>query len=133
MPFLDFQYKMLGRWTCHQRFENKIVLIGFTDNSRANDRFLTPYGETLGVTLQAHMIDQIVSTVLDERRLIWVWPSWQESIWVMIWALVGGLGGYYLKQPKFVGIFILVGSGGIYLAALLTMWMLSAGFRWLQP
>lgn len=106
-------------------FENKIVLIGFTDNSRANDRFLTPYGETLGVTLQAHMIDQIVSTILDERRLIWVWPGWQESVWIVIWALLGGLGGYYLKRPRLVGIFMLAGSGGIYLAALLTMWMLS--------
>jgi CHASE2 domain-containing sensor protein len=123
--FPRFSIQDVRQMDLSSAFENKIVLIGFTDNSRANDRFLTPYGETLGVTLQAHMIDQIVSTVLDERRLIWVWPSWQESIWVMIWALVGGLGGYYLKQPKFVGIFILVGSGGIYLAALLTMWMLS--------
>lgn len=106
-------------------FKDKVVLIGFTDNSRANDNFWTPYGEVFGVTLHAHMIDQVISAVLDDRPLIWAWSDWVENLWIGTWALAGGLGGWYLKRPNLGGVFLLVGSAGIYLSALITMWIFS--------
>jgi len=60
--------------------KDKIVLIGVTDRSEAVDYVQTPYGETAGVTIHAHMINQLVSTALDGRNSIWALPQWVEGL-----------------------------------------------------
>jgi len=81
------------------RFENKIVLIGTTDNSYG-DPWFTPYTkvgsfdrQVPGVFLQAQMISQLVSAALGERPFIGSWADWQEAVWIVAWVLLGsGLG-----------------------------------------
>jgi CHASE2 domain-containing sensor protein len=43
-----------------------------------------------GVFVQAHMVSQILSAVLDQRPLLWSWPFWVDAIWIGGWTLVGG-------------------------------------------
>jgi CHASE2 domain-containing sensor protein len=74
--------------------QNKIVLIGVTAAS-GGDYWATPYGsdafrELSGVFVQAHMVSQIISAVLDGRSLLWAWSVWQEGLWILAWALMGG-------------------------------------------
>ncbi|WP_293335737.1 CHASE2 domain-containing protein [Microcoleus sp. CAWBG58] len=72
--------------------KDKIVLIGTSDEAYG-DFHSTPYGKMSGVVLQAHKISQILSAVggKTQRPLLKGWPQWQEDIWILTWALAGGL------------------------------------------
>ena len=75
--------------------KGKIVLIGHTSQASREDSD-TPYGKMSGVWIQAHMISQILSAVIDKRQLLWVLPEWQGLQWgdaVFVWlaSLTGGL------------------------------------------
>ena len=76
-----------------------IVIIGTIDKSY-RDYFHTPYGEEIpGVFLQAQMISQILSAVLDQRSLLWWWNGWIEALWVWGWSIVGGILALFTRQP----------------------------------
>jgi CHASE2 domain-containing sensor protein len=75
----------------------KVVLIGVTAES-VHDDYLTPYSGSVrpqkrlpGVLVQAHMVSQLLSAVLDRRPLLWVWPDWAEALWIVGWSVVGGI------------------------------------------
>jgi CHASE2 domain-containing sensor protein len=105
-------------------FEGKIVLIGLTARNRANDYVKTPYGELVaGVTLHAHMVSQLLSHILDEKRrpLLWVLPQWGEI--GLIW--IGALAGSILVVTCKSRIYLLVGTlSGIAIVFI-------AGFIWI--
>jgi CHASE2 domain-containing sensor protein len=79
--------------------KDRVVLIGTTAAS-FRDIFSTPYQtaqgsiqDIPGVILQAQMVSQILSAVLDQRSLLGTWTVWQEGLWVLAWACLGsGLG-----------------------------------------
>lgn len=81
-----------------KELKNRIVIIGVTAPS-ASDYWFTPYNtgqqpfqkQIPGVFLQAQMVSQILSAVLDKRPLIWVWEQWSESLWIWGWSIVGGI------------------------------------------
>ena len=77
--------------------KDRVVLIGVTAPS-AKDYFFTPYStarkfdqQMPGVVVQAQMVSQILSAVLDGRSLLWVWPAWGEVLWIWGWSLTGAL------------------------------------------
>lgn len=75
--------------------KDRIVLIGATGTSAADD-WLTPYSDGSakklpGVIVQAQMLSQILSAVLDRRPLLWVWSFWGEALWIWGWSIVGGI------------------------------------------
>ncbi len=86
--------------------KDRIVLIGTTDPSFNDHRWRTTYGRgqgsvrTLtGLEIQAHMVSQILSSVLDRRPLIWWLPKPLEILWIGFWSLVGGLVAWSFKSP----------------------------------
>ncbi|MGK7898735.1 MAG: CHASE2 domain-containing protein [Xenococcus sp. (in: cyanobacteria)] len=96
-----------------QYFNHKIILIGTIAKSY-KDWHLTPYSNSkrskkmAGIIIQAHMISQIVSSVLDNRPLLSWWPQWGETLWNWMWSLVGGaLGLYYLLGSASASQFII--------------------------
>lgn len=86
--------------------QGRLVLIGVTAPTSVNDYWFTPYSASQprlskqlpGVFLQAQMVSQILSTVLDRRPLLWVWSAWGEILWIANWSIVGGLLVWYCKQ-----------------------------------
>ncbi|MBD2042885.1 CHASE2 domain-containing protein [Microcoleus sp. FACHB-672] len=77
--------------------KNKIILVGVTAPT-ADDNFSSPYSagkeyyeRTAGVLIQAQMISQILSAVLDQRPLLSVWNQWAETFWIWGWAMIGGV------------------------------------------
>ncbi len=81
---------------------NRLVLIGVTAKS-GNDYWMTPQGKTpfqkqAGVFIHAHMMSQIISTVLDKRPIYWVWELPIEIIWIGGWSLLGGIIGNRLHN-----------------------------------
>ncbi len=77
---------------------DRIVLIGTTAES-FHDYWSTPHShQTPGVVVQAHMVSQILSAVLDERQLLWVLPKWSEILWIWSWCVVGGVLAWQMRS-----------------------------------
>lgn len=92
--------------------KDKVVLIGTTAPS-IKDLFFTPYsaGEKVtpgipGVLLHAQLVSQILSTTLDQKPLFWFWSEWIEALWVLAWALIGGVLVWRLRHPLSIGVAI---------------------------
>jgi CHASE2 domain-containing sensor protein len=94
-----------------KELKDRIILIGVTAPS-ASDYWSTPYNtgqqpsqkQIPGVLLQAQMVSQILSVVLDNRPLLWVWPQWVEVLWIWGWSLVGGLLAWYFRPLLRLGV-----------------------------
>lgn len=78
-------------------FKNKVVLIGVTANT-ISDTWSTPYSaaqqpyqEIPGIFIQAQMVSQILSAVLDKRPILGVLPFWCDIFWIWGWSSVSGL------------------------------------------
>ncbi|MEC4806759.1 MAG: CHASE2 domain-containing protein [Jaaginema sp. PMC 1079.18] len=72
--------------------KDKIVLIG-TSDEEFKDIHRTPFGAMSGVIIQANAISQILSAVDEEnpRPLLRSWSNRSENLWILTWAVVGGL------------------------------------------
>jgi CHASE2 domain-containing sensor protein len=84
---------------------DRIVLIGVVSPS-SSDRWITPWGASFaqkqpGVLVQAQMVSQLISHVLDQRPLIRPSPWPQIIFWVGFWAIVGGTIGL-VNRPRHV-------------------------------
>lgn len=92
---------------------DKIILIGTTDPS-FDDLHRTPFSKgfiksegTFGVVVQAHMVSQIVSAVVDQRRFIWWLPEYMELFWIFVWGGIGSLLAWkFLSRKAFAIAFI---------------------------
>lgn len=100
----------------HDLIKDRIVLIGMTAPISGDD-FLTPYSarqlpyqKMPGVLVQAQMVSQIISAVLENRPLLWVWNRWQDGFWILGWSIGGGLISWRMPR-KFLS--LLVTSIGI--------------------
>lgn len=97
---------------------DRIVLIGVTAAS-IDDAFYTPYSPVIpeqakmpGVVVHAQVVSQILSAALDGRPLFWYWPNWGEALWIWAWGIGGGLIGWKLRHPLWLG---LSGAGALAL------------------
>ncbi|MEA5569733.1 CHASE2 domain-containing serine/threonine-protein kinase [Calothrix sp. UHCC 0171] len=93
--------------------KDKLVIIGSTATSM--DRGVsTPYSAlahqpfgTAPIFIHAQTVSQILSTVLDGKRQIWYWQDWQEIGWIWLWAILGGVLAWRVRNPLFL---LLVGT-----------------------
>jgi CHASE2 domain-containing sensor protein/two-component sensor histidine kinase len=93
--------------------ENRIVLIGVTalsvrDDVNTNAIRSNNTGFIYGVEIQAHAVSQIISAVLDNRPLLWVWHDGWEYLWIFAWGFLGiGLARLLNESPWKLAIVIL--------------------------
>ncbi|RUT08790.1 hypothetical protein DSM106972_008430 [Dulcicalothrix desertica PCC 7102] len=106
--------------------KNRIVLIGTTAESFNDQRWLTPYStnklpykQTTGLVVQAHMVSQIISAVLDNRPLLWVLPKWSEFVWLWCWSIIGCLIAWKIQSQWYLVIHLTLGYGILYSLCLL--------------
>ncbi len=85
--------------------KNRVVLIGVSAPSE-KDTFYTPYstkGQQIqrmpGVVIHGQIVSQILSTVIDGRRLFWFLPEWGEIVWIWVWSLTGGILVRVVRHP----------------------------------
>ncbi|BAZ09286.1 hypothetical protein NIES4071_10940 [Calothrix sp. NIES-4071] len=95
-----------------QIIKNRIILIGIADPS-SGDYWATPYGsgssdKIPGVLVHAHMLSQILSTVLNNRPLLWVWSTWQEIIWIACWSILGGFIAWRFRKILIMGVVVFI-------------------------
>ena len=98
----------------------KIIIIGYTAPSK-KDIFSTPFDveKMPGVVIHAHMVSQILGTVLDGEPLFRFLPQWGEVVWIWLWSIAGAILVWRIKRPLILG-------GGL-IAITLTL----SGFCWL--
>ncbi len=105
-----------------ESLKNRIVLIGVIASTSSPDYWKTPYSSNAGdndqripgVFVQAHMISQILSAVLDKRPLLWWLSGWMEVLWVWGWSLLGGIIGWRIQQPLYLGLAIAIALIAIF-------------------
>lgn len=68
----------------------KVVLVGVTADS-VKDSFYTPFGEAYGVEVHARMVNQIVRAAIDGDAPVAVLSEVNEGLWILLWALAGGV------------------------------------------
>ena len=95
-----------------EQFRDRIVLIGVTAES-LKDSFAVPVsvdGEVMtGVEIHANIVSQLISATLDDRRFMQVWSTDLESIWIVIWTIIGGAIATFVPNAfKNVGLLIVV-------------------------
>ncbi len=85
--------------------KDRIVLIGISASS-IDDAFYTPYSsqerrlqKMPGVVVHGQLVSQLLSAVLDGRRLFWFWPEWGEALWIFGWSLTGGILVRVVRHP----------------------------------
>jgi CHASE2 domain-containing sensor protein len=83
---------------------DRIVLIGVV-SPNSSDRWVTPWGAGFGqkqpgVLIQAQMVSQLISHVVDQRPLMRPLPLPPIILWVGFWAIVGGTIGL-IKGPRY--------------------------------
>jgi CHASE2 domain-containing sensor protein len=101
-----------------KELQDRLVLIGVTAPS-ASDYWFTPYStgqqplqkQIPGVFLQAQMVSQILSAVLDQRPLLWVWDQWSEGLWIWGWSIFGGILAWRFRSLPQLGWAIAVALG----------------------
>jgi CHASE2 domain-containing sensor protein len=103
------------------QIKDRIVLIGTTAPS-FRDYALTPYNtmegnvrSIPGVILQAQMVSQLLSAAIDRRPLLRSWDKAQDALWILGWAMLGGLLVVLIRRPIYlivaVGIILIVLPG----------------------
>jgi CHASE2 domain-containing sensor protein len=88
---------------------DRIVLIGTIARS-FQDYHQTPLGEISGVEIQAHMISQMISAVLDDRPLLRSLPQWGDAFWIFLWTFSAGGVAYILHSRYLYSRYLLMGS-----------------------
>ncbi|MGF1492828.1 MAG: putative bifunctional diguanylate cyclase/phosphodiesterase [Microcoleaceae cyanobacterium] len=101
--------------------EDKVVLIGTTAPS-LKDIFPTPFSASKtdnhlmpGVWIHAHIVSQILGTVLDGQRLFWYWETWAEWLWLWVWCFLGGVLVCKLYHPFSLGVGTFVAFGALWI------------------
>jgi CHASE2 domain-containing sensor protein len=74
--------------TLRQKISNKIILVGTTDRF-FGDLHSTPYGIQSGVTVQAHMVSDLVDTALGKRKNLNYASRSLETLFLWICTLIG--------------------------------------------
>lgn len=115
---------------------DRIVLIGTTAPS-FKDYFPTPYSrvrpseEMPGAVLQAHMVSQLLSAVLDQRPLLWWLPTWGVTGWIWGWSLAGGVLALCFRSPLRLGFATGIALSSLY--AICFVLLLEGGWVPLVP
>ena len=115
---------LLDRIPTHkiEELKNRLILIGIVGHRATHhDYWLTPYSGNLspaneaipGVFIQAQMISQILSAVLDNRPLLRVWPLWAEIVCLSFWTWMGSLVPYLTHSPLPSTLLALLFLGGL--------------------
>ena len=106
----------------------KIIIIGYGAPSK-KDVFFTPFEveKMPGAVIHAHMVSQIISTVLDGRPLFSFLPQWGEVGWIVLWSISGAVLVWRIEHPLTLGVSLIAAlgvlSGACFLSFLEAVWI----------
>lgn len=108
--------------------KDKIVLIGVTAES-VPDLFHTPYSAGFrsghmipGVALHAQITSQLLGAGLDGRSPILTVSDTQETVWTLLWGVLGGVLGLWARSPWRFSLGVVGGLFVLSITVLLVFW-----------
>ena len=113
---------------------DRLILIGCTAES-IKDFFYTPYSKGWfrspqkmpGVFIQANITSQIISAALDNRPLLRTHNELVESLWILLWGIVGVIISWRLRASMAISFYVCLTSSVLmiicYLAFLSGWWL----------
>ncbi len=112
----------------------KIVLMGLTATS-FKDLFYTPFSGGIlqgthqmpGVVVHGQMVSQLLDLGLGDRTPLWTSQPWQEWLWCLAWALLGGGVAWYLRHP----VTLVLSQVGILTAGFIAGYGIFLKFGWM--
>ena len=82
-----------------QAWRGKIVLIGEGAES-AHDFQTTPLQQSVpGVELHAQTLNQLLRAAERGDRPTTAWPESAEVAWILVWCILGGAIGFFIRRP----------------------------------
>jgi adenylate cyclase len=122
--------------------KDKVVLLGVNTES-VKDFFYTPHSRGAqvqpisGLALHGQIVSQYLRSALQGNRLILVTTDTQEAVWTLLWGMLGGALGLWVRSPlrlilsAVTGLLILAIT--VYFAFLNEWWIPSVppAFAWL--
>ena len=102
---------MLSANVAEESIRDRVVLIGVTSPT-VNDLLLTPYSRRVngrptqmpGVIVHANIVSQLLSSALEGRPLMGVWPIYGEYGWIMAWVVLGAIVGSWPRRMALIAI-----------------------------
>jgi len=103
--------------------KDRVVLIGTTAPS-IKDLFFTPFSAAAranpkmpGVVIHAQMLSHTLTAATEGRSLFWFWSEPIEVLWIVSWAISGGLLAGWIQRPFLLafagtGLLLLLASVG---------------------
>jgi adenylate cyclase len=99
----------------HGVLKDKIVLIGVTAAS-VQDSWATPVRfDHRGIELQAITVHQLLRSALEGTKPLRFWNDWVEAAWALMWCLVGGAIGYWMRSPVRFTVSLTAGIAALWL------------------
>jgi adenylate cyclase len=96
---------LLSEEIAPKAIKDKIVLVGVVAES-VKDFFYTPYSQGLyakqqipGIALHAHIVSQLLRSGLEGSMPVTTMSEWDEGCWVLLWSVLGGLLGLWVRSP----------------------------------
>jgi adenylate cyclase len=107
--------------------KDKVVLVGVAAES-VKDFFYTPYSrasEVYGVALHAHIVTQLLRAAIDGDTPIAVISDRNESLWILVWCLLGGMLGLLIRSAWR---FALAATAGLMVLAVIVQGLFMLGW-----
>lgn len=112
----------------------KVVMIGLTAPS-FKDLFYTPFTAGLtaenhqmpGVVVHAQMVSQLLDAATGDRALLGLSNPWQEWLWCILWALLGGSIAWQFRHPAM----LVLGQGSVLLVSIVAGYGIFLAWGWL--
>jgi adenylate cyclase len=85
--------------------KDKVVLVG-VDTESVKDFFYTPYSygsqvrPISGLALHAQIVSQLLRSALEGSKQIAVMSDTQEAAWTLLWGIMGGALGLWVRSPS---------------------------------
>jgi len=102
-PTITFS-QLLAKQFDAKLLKDKVVLVGATAES-LRDNFFTPFNRTLrdtepmwGVALHANIVSQLLRSAIEGDTPLAVISDTDESIWILLWCLLGATMALYFRS-----------------------------------
>ena len=77
----------------------KIVLVGMNAPSVSDDSATPIRRDHRGIEMQAQAVHQLLRQTLEGDDPLQFWSDWLEDAWILLWCVMGGSMGYWVRSP----------------------------------
>ncbi len=116
-PFKEFSWTQVSTGqVIANDIKDKVVIIG-KRSEVDKDYFDTPIKrDAFGMDIHGVAVDQLLRGAKFGSPPIRAWPRWGESLWILLWSILGGAVGFAVRSP--IRFFLFVFGGLLLLPPL---------------